>query len=179
MSINRFCLCLALASVTCLSPCHAITDSSKQGPKNVPGVRETTSDEETFKGNERQKISRESFRKIAEDEDEGHVSISSIETGYSLAVPMIPFEDMDEGFVDLSIFAAKLSKSVNGKEEDLLSAFPNALSWTDEPDKAILTKLDGICFVAFRATTWSFEDWWQNINPNFSRLILRYMLTCV
>ena len=76
------------------------------------------------------------------------------------------YVNLMENFIALSIQAAILSMDVNNNDDTSSSLlYPNSISWTDEPDKAMITKLDNICFVAFRATTWSIDDWWQNLDP--------------
>lgn len=36
--------------------------------------------------------------------------------------------------------------------------------FTEEPDQAIVAKVDGRCYIAFRGTTTTYEDWVENIN---------------
>jgi hypothetical protein len=92
-----------------------------------------------------------------------------------LTVPS-PFTEIDENFVLLSILAAELSAAVN--DEDTVEGLPLSSSWINEPDKAILVRIDNLCWIAFRATTWSVDDWAQNLNPNMAKDVCFYNECC-
>lgn len=85
------------------------------------------------------------------------------------------FEGLDENFLKLAYRAATLSGAVNKDDTVISKLYPTARSWTNEPDKALIVQLDddGICWIAFRATTWTADDWAQNLNPRYSESVCR------
>ena len=84
----------------------------------------------------------------------------------------IEVDGLNKNFLLLSRLAGELSKAVNEDTNDKSKAyFPDTQAWLNEPDKAMIVQIHDICYVAFRATTWSMDDWAQNLNPNFSRSV--------
>lgn len=82
-----------------------------------------------------------------------------------LTIPS-PFVEMDENFVRLSMRAAEISFAVNADNTQAL--LPSSTSWTNEPDKVMIVRIDDICWVAFRATAPNSGDWAQNLDPRMA-----------
>ena len=83
-------------------------------------------------------------------------------------------DGLNENFLLLSRLAGELSMAVNEEDSSKTNSyFPDTStqSWVNEPDKAMIVQIHDICYVAFRATTWTIDDWSQNLNPKYSRRV--------
>eukprot|EP00560_Eucampia_antarctica_P006333 CAMPEP_0197823356 /NCGR_PEP_ID=MMETSP1437-20131217/695_1 /TAXON_ID=49252 ORGANISM="Eucampia antarctica, Strain CCMP1452" /NCGR_SAMPLE_ID=MMETSP1437 /ASSEMBLY_ACC=CAM_ASM_001096 /LENGTH=492 /DNA_ID=CAMNT_0043422483 /DNA_START=54 /DNA_END=1532 /DNA_ORIENTATION=- len=73
---------------------------------------------------------------------------------------------LSENVMHLSLEAAKLSNAAYAAKPSVTSFDGDAYDikiFLDEPDQVLVTQKDGYCYVAFRGTTPSMDDWYQNI----------------
>ena len=147
---HQFKAALLLIVVTCINPAHGRLSGLKQNDNVEPIQSKVPSDE-----------SAPSERSIVFDHK------SSLRDNRKLIEVPSTFQGLDENFLRLSIQAGEVSKACNDADYSN-RLFPRASRWINEPDGAMVTKIDGICFAAFRATTWTFSDWSQNLDPGFS-----------
>ena len=54
------------------------------------------------------------------------------------------FVEMDENFLRLSVKAGELSTAI--MENKVGTEYPDAVRFIDEPDEALIVKIDSICF---------------------------------
>lgn len=69
---------------------------------------------------------------------------------------------LSEKIMDLSETCAFLSNEAYMASPDS-TGYDEMENFVDEPDQALVARKDGYCFVAFRGTTLTMTDWFQNI----------------
>jgi len=76
--------------------------------------------------------------------------------------------NLSKEILALSAVAAQLSEmaynAVTGTRPFTHPDFDTISFYTDEPDQAIVAKKGDHCYLAFRGSTATLEDWWQNFN---------------
>ena len=87
----------------------------------------------------------------------------------ALSTPLVRSDlVLSKRIMDLVVTSAKLSKSAYAEEEpsDSVNAeYSDLRFFNEEPDQALTAKTkDGYCFVSFRGTSMTWEDWKQNLD---------------
>jgi hypothetical protein len=71
---------------------------------------------------------------------------------------------LNENIMNLAQQAGNLS-ALAYKENPPGDEYENFGYFDEEPDQALVAKINGYCFGAFRGTTLTWDDWSQNFNP--------------
>lgn len=72
---------------------------------------------------------------------------------------------LNEKIMNLALQSAELSALAYVENPSARDKYDNFRYFHAEPDQALVTKIEGYCFGAFRGTTLTWIDWQENFNP--------------